>query len=204
MHKTHHMPRRSTRAKTEHTNPLLSSQTYKTILNLRGDAGDPAFVQGVQNALHTPLPTASCSTIAKSQIRVVWAGPDDWFVIAEAGLADELSARLRQHLVGQHVAITDVSSGYFVVSLGGRHARDTLSHGCPIDFHPAEFTSGKAVGTHFFKVSLYCWLREDAPTDTSTDAPIFEMLVRRSFIDHFWQLIEQCSLEWGWETPDAA
>jgi len=157
---------------------------------LRGNAQDVAFVQAVHTALGVTLPIEPCSTVSNLQVRIVWAGPDDWFVISQAGLETTLVQQLQQALQGQHCAVTDVSSGYFLVTLEGPQARDLLSQGCPMDFHPREFKRGRAVGTHFFKVGLYLWQRDETPT--------FEMLVRRSFIDHFWQLIQLCTQSYGW------
>lgn len=193
MPETHRMP---TPERGHHEQPLVASQDFKAIVNLRGDARDPAFVQALQQALGLPLPVKACSSLANAQLRIVWAGPDDWFVIGLAGQQDDLQQRLRTALAGQHCAVTDVSSGYFLVTLAGIQARDVLAQGCPMDLHPSVFKPGQAAGTHFFKVGIYLWQRDDAPT--------FEMLVRRSFIDHFWQLVTHCTWDCGWVTKLAA
>ena len=176
--------------------PLLTGQADKSIINLRGDAQDPAFVQAVQEALGLPLPVAACSTVATLQIRMVWVGPNDWFVIGAAGQQSDIENKLRTALTGQHCAITDVSSGYFLVTLSGVQVREVLAQACPMDFHPAVFKPGKAVGTNFFKIGIYVWQRDETPS--------YEMLVRRSFIDHFWQLIDHCALDFGWVARHAA
>lgn len=170
--------------------PLQTDQADKAIINLRGDAQDAAFVQAVQEALGLPLPVAACSTVATNQIRMVWVGPNDWFVVGAAGQQSAIEGKLRTALSGQHCAITDVSSGYFLVTLSGVQVREVLAQACPMDFHPAVFKPGKAVGTNFFKIGIYVWQRDETPR--------YEMLVRRSFIDHFWQLIDHCALDFGW------
>lgn len=176
--------------------PLLVSQEHKAIFNLRGNPQDPAFVQAVQQALGLPLPVAACSSIANAHYRVVWVGPDDWFVISAGGEQGSLEQRLRTALSGQHYSVTDVSSGYFMVTLAGDQARDVLAQGCPLDLHPRVFQPGQSAGTVFFRVGIYLWQRDNVPT--------FEMLVRRSFIDHFWQLINHCTLDCGWLAKQAA
>lgn len=170
--------------------PLMVTQDLKTIVNLRGDANDPAFVEAVQQALGLALPVKACSTLANADLRVVWAGPDDWFVIGEAGQEASIMNRLQSALTGQHCAVTDVSSGYFVVSLAGARAREVLQQGCPLDLHWRSIQPGRAAGSHFFKVSIHLWMNDDLPT--------FQLLVRRSFIDHFWQLIDHCTLDCGY------
>ena len=163
MHEVHQMPQP---ARGNHPAPLIAGQKHQAVLNLRGNAQDPAFVQAVQQALGLPLPVAACSSIANAQVRVVWVGPDDWFVVVASGQQAALAQSLRTALAGQHSAVTDVSSGYFLVTLAGEQARDVLAQ------------------------------RDNAPT--------FEMLVRRSFIDHFWQLIQHCTVDCGWIDKQAA
>ena len=173
-----------------HKDPLIAGQQLKAVINLRGNSQDPDFVQAVQRALGLPLPVTVCSSIANAHLRVVWVGPDDWFVIGENGEQDAIVQRLREALAALHCAVTDVSSGYFMVTLAGTQARDVLAQGCPLDLHPNVFKPAQSAGTLFFKVGIYLWQRDNSPT--------FEMLVRRSFIDHFWQLINHCTLDCGW------
>ena len=179
-----------------HKEPLFVNQELRAIISLRGNPQDPAFLQAVQQALELPLPVAACSSIANSQLRVVWVGPDDWFVIGAAGAQESIAQRLRAALSGQHCSVTDVSSGYFMVTLAGAQARDVLAQGCPLDLHPNVFKPGQSAGTLFFKVGIYLWQRDNAPT--------YEVLVRRSFVDHFWQLINYCTLDCGWLVRRAA
>lgn len=193
MLRTHRMPKPPSG---QFKAPLLTGQDDMAIINLRGEAQDAAFVQAVQQALGLPLPVAACTTLATKQMRLVWVGPNDWFVMGAKGQEAEIESRLRAALAGQHCAITDVSSGYFLVTLAGAQARDVLAQACPMDFHPAVFKPGHAVGTNFFKLSVYIWQRDDEPR--------FELLVRRSFIDHFWQLIGHCTLDCGWTARQAA
>ena len=168
---------------------LRVGQQSLAIVNLRGNAQDPAFLLAVQQALGVALPVKACTTAANQRLRVVWVGPDDWFVFGPQGEQAALAEALRSALGQQHAAVTDVSSGYFVVSLAGPTARDLLAQGCPMDFHPNAFHVDQAATTHFHKVGTTLWRTGDAAN--------FELLVRRSFIDHFWQLAVAGSREFG-------
>ena len=172
-----------------HAGSLRVDQQHRAVVNLRGDARDPAFVSSVRQALGLSLPAQACTSASNVRLRMVWVGPDDWFVIGPAGEQNDIAAALRQALAGQHAAVTDVSSGYFLVNLSGPSARVLLSHGCPMDFHPTVFRVDQVASTHFFKVGITIW--QTGP------APDFGLLVRRSFIDHFWQLAQACSREFG-------
>jgi sarcosine oxidase subunit gamma len=162
------------------------------IVNLRGNAEDEAFRQAAASALGVALPVQPGAVSEGAVARIVWAGPDDWFVIGPKGHAEALAAKLREALAGQHHAVTDVSSGYTVLHLSGSSVREVLAQGCPLDLHPRAFSRGSCAGSHFFKASVWLWQTEEAPA--------FELLVRRSFASYVWTLLERCSVECGFIT----
>lgn len=172
--------------------PLLSGQTAVAAVNLRGNPEDAAWLGAVEQALGLPLPLAACTTAERSDgnLRAVWIGPDEWMLLAPAGQQPTLVQNLRAALANHHHAVTDVSGGFFLVNLQGSSARDVLAQGCPMDLHERAFPAGRAVGTHFYKVGITLWREGDQP-----DA--YQLLVRRSFIDHFWQLIDHACLSCG-------
>ncbi|UCE30391.1 MAG: sarcosine oxidase subunit gamma [Burkholderiales bacterium] len=175
--------------------PLVASAALRVawapdaaIVNLRGDPGDPAFVAAASQAIGMPLPLAAGDCPSSGDLRVLWAGPDDWFVLGPAGTEHALAARLRTAAAGRHRAVTDVSSGYRVLRVAGPGARDLLAQGCPLDMHPRAFALGRCAGSHFFKASIWVWR-------TGEDA--FELLVRSSFAGYVETLVHRCTLESG-------
>jgi len=161
----------------------------QSVLNLRGNPDDTAFREGVSQALVLDLPTQACTTVANDTHRLVWVGPDDWFVIGPKGQAGAIEAALREALAGQHVAVTDVSSGYTVLHLSGTPVREVLAQGCPLDLHPRVFGPGASGGSVFFKASVWLWQADDAP--------VYEVLVRSSFRGYVWLMLERCTQECG-------
>ena len=159
------------------------------IVNLRGNADDAVFRQAVSGVLGMGLPLKACSTADNGVLRIVWAGPDDWFIVGPKGQADALADRLRAALAGQHHAVTDVSSGYTVLHLSGTPVREVLAQGCPLDLHPRSFASGGSAGSHFFKASVWLWQIDEAP--------VYELLVRRSFMGYVWLMLERTTAECG-------
>ena len=159
------------------------------IVDLRVDGDEPGNCVAVREALGLELPPRACTTVANDRVRIVWAGPDDWFVIGASGAEADIAGALRSALGNTHCAITDVSSGYMIVRVFGASARDVLAQGCPLDLHPRVFGPGSAAGSHFFKTSIYLWQVDDQPT--------FEMLVRRSFFGYFVQMLRTCTGECG-------
>lgn len=162
------------------------------IINLRGNAEDAALRAAVSGALGLELPVQPCTSAANAVHRVVWAGPDDWFVIGPQGQAETMASQLRAALVGTHHAVTDVSSGYTVMHLSGAPVREVLAQGCPLDLHPRVFKPGASAGSHFFRASMWLWQTDAAPT--------YEVLVRRSFMGYFWLMLEHGTQECGLAT----
>ena len=170
-----------------------------TIVNLRGDPQDSGLRDAAGRALGIALPDGHLRIATDRRDRgafdrhltVVPAGPDDWFVIGPRGGAEGLVLALRQQLAGQHVAITDVSSGYTVLRLAGPQARDVLAQGCPQDLHPRIFRAGQCAGSHFFKASVWIWRSEQASS--------FELLVRRSFVGYVRLMLAHATRECGLE-----
>jgi sarcosine oxidase subunit gamma len=170
--------------------PLQAQQTTVAVVNLRGNPEDATWLATVEKALGMPLPLVACTTAQRDDgLRIIWIGPDEWQLVAPAGQQAQLVQTLRVALVHHHSAVTDVSGGFFLVEFRGPQARDVLAQGCPMDLHPLAFSAERAVGTHFFKVGLTLW-RAREPQG-------FQMLVRRSFIDHFWQLIDHACQSCG-------
>lgn len=159
------------------------------IVNLRANGADPEVRTAASRALGVELPVQACTTSANADRRVVWAGPDDWFVFGPAGDADAIVSPLRAALAGTHHALTDVSSGYCVLHLSGAPVREVLAQGCPLDLHPRVFRPGASAGSHFFRASIWLW-----QTDA---APAYELLVRRSFMGYCWLMLERSTQECG-------
>ena len=159
------------------------------IVNLRGDARVTPFRKEIDGALGLPLPVRAGTTSGDDTLRVVWVGPDDWFVIGPGGQAGALVQQLRMAAAGFRGAVTDVSGGYTVLCLSGVSARDVLAQGCPLDLHPRVFPVGATAGSHFFKATVWLWKVDNEPT--------YEVLVRRSFMNYVWLMVERTTLECG-------
>ena len=160
-----------------------------SLLNLRGDPADPAFREAVSRALQLELPVQPCTSVANASHRLVWVGPDDWFVIGPKGQAAAIEGQLRLALAGVHHAVTDVSGGYTVLHLSGTPVREVMAQACPLDLHPRVFGPGSSAGSLFFKASIWMWQTEEAP--------VYELLVRSSFRGYVWLMLERAAQECG-------
>ena len=152
-------------------------------IHLRGDSRDPHFAGVVGGVIGDPLPMVPNTLTDVNGITMYWLGPDDQ---REATLR-----RLRQSLAKLHAAITDVSGGQTSLHLRGRHVRDVLAKGCPIDLHPRAFRIGQCAQSHLGKAPILIGQVEEQP--------YFELIVRRSFADYLWTWLESVAEEYGLE-----
>jgi sarcosine oxidase subunit gamma len=83
-----------------------------------------------------------------------WLGPDEWLIVTPDDRRAAIERQLRDGLAKLHVAVTDVSGGQTALHLHGRHVRDVLAKGCPIDFHPRVFGIGQCAQSHLGKAPI--------------------------------------------------
>ncbi len=169
----------------------LGERPFRGMIALRGDAGDPAFLAAVEDAVGLVPPTAP-NTIAATGDglpRILWLGPDEWLVVTAEGVEAGLVHRLSESLGGRHAAVVDVSDGRTVIALAGPRARDVLAKGCPLDLHPRAFAPGRCAQTLLAKAAVIL--------DQVDDAPGFEIYVPRSFADYLWRWLEDAAEEYG-------
>ena len=141
-------------------------------VNLRGDPGDAAFRRAVASALGLEPPVAANTSTRAGPTRCFWLGPDEWFVVA-ARSGEDLAARLRAALAGQHVSVVDVGAAYVALQLTGPRAREVLAKACPLDLHPRAFHLGYCAQSNFARTQALVALEDEAP--------VFHLFVRRSF-----------------------
>ncbi|MES9904609.1 MAG: sarcosine oxidase subunit gamma family protein, partial [Sedimenticola sp.] len=145
-------------------------------INLRGSPGDVFFLEKSERVLGVALPLTPNSTAAGTGAKVFWMGPDEWLLVTPVGDQEKLGDELREALTDEFVAVTDVSSGQTLLSISGENSRRLLSKGCPLDIHPRVFEVGDCAQTHLAKCGVLLHLVDQAP--------VFELVVRRSFSDY--------------------
>jgi len=157
-------------------------------LNLRGNGADPDFVKAVTRLLGQDLPVAA-NTMTIKQHRVYWLGPDEWLIVTPYDNTAEISSRMREVLTAWRGAATEVSGGNVVFRLAGRSARDVLAKGCTLDLRPEVFQPGACAQSGLAKAHVLIGLLDDAP--------LYEIIVRRSFSDYLALWLQSAAAEYG-------
>lgn len=168
---------------------ILSERAFRGQVNLRGDAGDDAFTSAIAEVASVTLPLEPNTFTQAGGRTALWLGPDEWLlVLADADEAGAAAA-LRQALTGQHASVVETGHSRTVIGVSGPHARDVLMKGCSLDLHPRSFGPRHCAQTPL--------ARNDMILAQITDAPAYEVNVRRSFAHYTWVWLEDAAREYG-------
>lgn len=154
-------------------------------ISLRGNSGDPAFVEKIAAVTGVPLPVEPCSFAVANGIKVLWLSPDEWMIVGGRHRLAEMTGSLKAGLQGLRSQVADNSGGYTQLLLHGHNALDVLQHASVYDF--ASLRSGRVVGTTFGKSSVYAHRVGEG----------FCLVLRRSFADYIWRYLVRAAAPYG-------
>ena len=167
----------------------LGESAHRAIINIRGDANDPAFTAAVKTATGTDLPIAANTVTNAGDVRILWLGPNEWWVVGTDARRAGLIDGLRRAFEGQHTNVTDVSESRTVITMSGPAARDVLARGISLDLHPRAFGPGQCAQTSLSKANILLHQTDNAPA--------YEIYVLRSFADYLWRWIGLIAEDFG-------
>jgi sarcosine oxidase subunit gamma len=162
--------------------------SHRAIVNIRGNAGDLVFSGAVKAATGLDLPVANTVSMG-DDIRILWLGPDEWWVVSSNAQRAELIERLRQSFSGQHTAVVDVSESRSVITIAGPAAREVLARGISLDLHPRAFGPGQCAQTGMAKANIVLHQIDNQPS--------YEIYILKSFGDYLWRWIGLVAEDFG-------
>lgn len=118
-----------------------------------------------------------------------WAGPDQYFVVAEGRGEGALYRELKAKLSGI-ASVSDQSHGRVIIRIAGPKARAVLAKGTPVDLHADAFPLGKSALTQMAHVGIHM-------TRVGEDA--FDLSVFRGFAESYWEWITEQAEEFGYQ-----
>jgi sarcosine oxidase subunit gamma len=168
-------------------NVTLGELPFVDMLNIRGNAADPQFVEAVHQVTGLALPLQANTATLGAAGQLIWLGPDEWLLKLPLSGADyqhpspaeAMETTLRSALAGKHVSLLPVGHGFTTLTVQGTGAAALLARGCPLDFHPRAFAAGALAQTHIAKCGATVLCLEPAKR--------YELTVRRSFADYLFR-----------------
>lgn len=167
---------------------VMKEDKYRGHLNLRGNPQDSAFTSAVEKVLGVDLPMAPSSSARNGDTVVYWLCPNEWLLILANGTQGQVEADLRSAMGGQHISVTDISSGQTLVNLSGTGVAELMQKSTVYDCHESNFPVDKVVQTTFAKTGTTMCKLEDGS---------YDLVIRRSFSDYFFLWLQDASDEYG-------
>ena len=166
----------------------LREDKFRGHLNLRGNPQDDAFTSAAEKVLGVALPTAPNSAVENGATRVYWMCPNELLVLVEADTQAQVEADLRATMAGQHIAVSDLSSGQTLINLSGDNVEEVMMKSTVYDCHESNFPVGKAVQTTFAKAGATIYKCADGS---------YDLIIRRSFSDYIFLWLKDACAEYG-------
>jgi len=168
------------------------------LLTIRADPARTALAHALEGAFGLAL-AERLSSVAREGLRLRWMSPDEWLLSCAAPAATDLERRLRAALGegatenengarGGPFAITNVTGGWCVFTLGGPAALDVLAKSTSLDVDPRVFPPGRVASTLFAKT---------VATLGNLGEGRYEIICRRSFADYVARWIATAAREPG-------
>jgi sarcosine oxidase subunit gamma len=134
------------------------------------------------------LPT-QVGAILSGPAHVLSIGPAEWLLISHGHPASSLHELIESDLSGQGLVAVDLSDGLVGLEVQGTAARDVLSKGCGLDFHPRTFPTGRCARTRFAQIPLVIECLDDRPR--------FELYVARSHVHYLSEWLTDAAAEFS-------
>ncbi|MCY3702162.1 MAG: hypothetical protein OXG16_05700 [Rhodospirillales bacterium] len=157
-------------------------------INLRGDAGDPAFNEGVATVIGVGPPSKANTTTSGAGGVILWLGPDEWLIEVAAAAESELTMALESTLSDLHAAVVVVGDAHITLSLSGPNAVEVLAKGMTLDLDPDHFPAGCCARSLLAKAPVLLH-RPGAEV-------LYEITVARSFADYVSLWLRDATIEY--------
>jgi sarcosine oxidase subunit gamma len=134
------------------------------------------------------LPSEVGATVSGG-MHVLCMGPAEWLIVSTERAACTLRERIEPGLARQGLVLVDLSDGLAGLAVQGVAARDLLSKGCGLDFHPRIFPAGQCARTRFAQIPIII--------DCLDEPPRFELYVARSYLHYLHAWLIDAAVEFG-------
>lgn len=173
----------------QHAGPVLVSpgvtiapRRPHTMLNLRGDPRDAAFMRDATAAFGLVLPVKPNTAAGTERMRVLWLGPDEWLLVYAHQAASVAATAI------SNGTLTDVSHGRAVLRLSGSDCRATFAKVCSLDLDARPFPVGTCAQTALARINVI--LDHVVPDG-------FDVYCPRSYAGSLWSSLLEAAAEYG-------
>ena len=126
----------------------------------------------------------------------LWISPDEFLHLLPLKNKDALVSKLEEDLSATHAAVVDNSGGFSYLELGGSALHKVLAKTCAYDCNKENLPPGKVVSTLIGKAPVIIFRHKNDVADTATGRAGISLLIRFSFADYVWRLLEDAAGEY--------
>ena len=120
----------------------------------------------------------------------LWISPDEFLHLLPLKNKDALVSKLEEDVSATHAAVVDNSGGFSYLELGGSSLHKVLAKTCAYDCSKENLPTGKVVSTLIGKAPVIIFRHKNNVADTATGEHDISLLIRFSFADYVWRLLE--------------
>ena len=156
-------------------------------INLRGKKRE--FLTNVGKNLNMILPTEANTSTTSDKLTAIWLSPDEWMVVSNELVSNDTNTYKLHEILFNSIsktnlgAVVDVTDQLVQLQLKGENIYEIFSAGCPFNFSEFKEKKGSTTQTVLNHVDVILHHK---------DKNIVNLFVRRSFVQHLWDWIEDC------------
>ena len=157
-------------------------------INLRGKKRE--FLTNVGKNLNMILPTEANTSTTSDKLTAIWLSPDEWMIVSNELVSKETNKYGLQEMLFNSIskttlgAVVDVTDQFVQLELKGENIYEIFSAGSPFNFNQFREKKGSTTQTVLNHVDVILHHK---------DKNIVNLFVRRSFAEHLFSWIEDCS-----------
>lgn len=122
-------------------------------------------------------------------LHILCLAPGEWLLVCDEESAANISERVASDLAARCAVLVDTTDAVGTLSVRGPLARDVLSKGCGLNFHPQAFLVGRCARTRFAQMFVI--------VERTGDAPSFCLYVARSYLRFLADWIADAAVEFN-------
>ena len=162
------------------------SQVMK--INLRGKRRE--FLTNIGKNLNMILPTEANTSTTSDKLTAIWLSPDEWMIVSNQLVSKDSNKYETHEMLFNSIsktnlgAVTDVTDQFVQLEIKGKNIYEIFSAGSPFNFNEFKKKKGSATQTVLNHIDVILHHK---------DENIVNLFVRRSFAEHLYSWIEDCS-----------
>ena len=157
-------------------------------INLRGKARE--FLTNVGKNLNMILPTEANTSTASDKLTAIWLSPDEWLIVSNELVSKDTNKYELQEMLFKSIsktnlgAVVDVTDQFVQLELKGKNIYEIFSSGSPFNFNEFKNKKGSTTQTVLNNIDVILHHKEEN---------VVNLFVRRSFSEHLFNWIEDCT-----------